>query len=119
MEESASKLVKALKTAKDKDEELQALCRKLSLAENQVADLTRTNQELSSSMAKAEGTLQRAATLSGLDANVRQEFNEVSDVQLSAAACLPQLRRKRSSVLQCLRCQGSQSSIHGCYDFCR
>lgn len=79
VEDSASKLVKALKATKEKDEELQALRRKLSLAENQVAELTRTNQELSSRMAKAEGTLQRAASVSGLDANLRQEFNEMRD----------------------------------------
>lgn len=78
LEESASKVVKALKEGKTKDAELQTLRTKLTEMERQLAELAKTNQELSSSMAKAEGTLQRAATLSGLDDSVRQEFNEVS-----------------------------------------
>ena len=76
--DGASKVVQALKESKEKDREIQAIRSKLTAAEKQVADLTKAHQELSSSMAKAEGTLHRAATLSGLDANVRQEFNEVS-----------------------------------------
>lgn len=82
LEDSASKVVHALKDGKAKDAELEALRSKLASAQKQVAELTKANQELSSSMAKAEGTLQRAATLSGLDESVRQEFNEVSCVPL-------------------------------------
>lgn len=79
LEDSASKVVKGLKEGKAKDAELQALRTKLAEAEQQLEALTRSNQELSNSMVKAEGTLQRAATLSGLDDSLRQEFNEMRD----------------------------------------
>ncbi|CDI87082.1 Coronin, related [Eimeria praecox] len=72
LEDSASKVVQALKEGKAKDEELQKLRGQLEASEKQLA-------ELSSNMAKAEGTLHRAATLSGLDEGVRQEFNEMRD----------------------------------------
>ena len=77
LEDSTSKAVQALKEAKAKDSELESLRSQLCDTEKHIADLTKANQELSSSMARAEGTLQRAATLSGLDEGVRQEFNEV------------------------------------------
>ncbi|CDJ49705.1 Coronin, related [Eimeria brunetti] len=72
LEDSASKVVQALKDAKAKDAELQKLRTQLEAAEKQLS-------ELSSNMARAEGTLHRAATLSGLDEGVRQEFNEMRD----------------------------------------
>ena len=70
LEDSATKVVQALKESKAKDAELQKLRSQLEASEKQLA-------ELSSNMARAEGTLHRAATLSGLDEGVRQEFNEV------------------------------------------
>ncbi|XP_026191371.1 coronin-A [Cyclospora cayetanensis] len=79
LEDSSSKAVQAIKEGKAKEAELQSLKSKLQAAEKQVAELTRANQELSNSMAKAEGTLCRAATLTGLDESVRQEFNEMRD----------------------------------------
>ncbi|CDJ28365.1 Coronin, related [Eimeria mitis] len=72
LEDSSSKVVQALKECKAKDAELQKLRSQLDAAEKQLA-------ELSSNMARAEGTLHRAATLSGLDEGVRQEFNEMRD----------------------------------------
>ncbi|CDI77256.1 hypothetical protein, conserved [Eimeria acervulina] len=72
LEDSATKVVQALKESKAKDEELQKLRSQLEASEKQLA-------ELSSNMARAEGTLHRAATLSGLDEGVRQEFNEMRD----------------------------------------
>ncbi|CDJ39773.1 Coronin, related [Eimeria tenella] len=79
LEDSASKVVQALKEAKAKDAELQKIQSQLEAKEKQLVELTKAHQELSSSMARAEGTLQRAATLSGLDEGVRQEFNEMRD----------------------------------------
>ncbi|KAL8455782.1 hypothetical protein Emag_000356 [Eimeria magna] len=81
LEDSANKVVQALKEAKSKDTEMQSLRSKLKATENQLAEVTRSHEELSSSMAKAEGTLHRAATLSGLDEGVRQEFNEVGTAE--------------------------------------
>ncbi|KAL8440011.1 hypothetical protein Efla_004927 [Eimeria flavescens] len=79
LQDNANKVVQALKDGKAKDTELQTLRSKLKEAENQVAEITKSKQELSNSMARAEGTLHRAATLSGLDEGVRQEFNEMRD----------------------------------------
>ncbi|CDJ56545.1 hypothetical protein, conserved [Eimeria maxima] len=77
LEDSASKVVQALKESKAKDAELQKLRSQLQASEKQLT-------ELSSNMARAEGTLHRAATLSGLDEGVRQEFNEVCALRLSS-----------------------------------
>ncbi|KAL8449819.1 hypothetical protein Emed_002782 [Eimeria media] len=79
LEDSANKVVQALKQANSKDTEIEALRSKLKATENQLAEVKRSHEELSNSMAKAEGTLHRAATLSGLDEGVRQEFNEMRD----------------------------------------
>ncbi|KAL8271949.1 hypothetical protein Esti_004073 [Eimeria stiedai] len=79
LQDSANKVVQARKEVKSKDTEMQVLRSKLKATDNQLAEVTRSHQELSNSMAKAEGTLHRAATLSGLDEGVRQEFNEMRD----------------------------------------
>ncbi|KAL8431146.1 hypothetical protein ACSSS7_005464 [Eimeria intestinalis] len=79
LEDSANKVVQALKETKSKNTEMQVLRSKLKATEDQLAEVTRSHQELSNSMAKAEGTLHRAASLSGLDEGVRQEFNEMRD----------------------------------------